>query len=513
MAEQTAEKKENFFIKHRKTTALVLGLAAAFGFAPSYAVLVTLCSLLAVFVLTDKMQNLRQAAAIGYWYGFGMFAAGFYWIGNALLIDVAAFGWLYPFALFGAGAFFGLFTIVPFMLWHQFSALGVWHKIVAFAAAWVLMEWVRSFILTGFPWNPLGSVFAFHPVWMQTASLWGVYGLSFLAVCLAGSLYLYYFGRKSGGVLFLVVLSLMLGFGFWRVGQYKPYPGEITVRLVQPAIPQQMKWKRGILEENFATYIEMSRQKPLTDIDFVIWGETAIPFDLDRDWRHLQQLREAVPPQGYLIGGMVRFDDEKAYNSLYVFNEEGGVEGFYDKSHLVPFGEYIPLRKYLPNWIKPVAANMADFGAGKKYKNIKIGDYPIFGALICYEIIFPGEVVNPNERPSWLVVLSNDGWYGNSTGPHQHLAAAQMRAVEEGVTVVRSANSGISAVINPVGQVVASLPLNEEGILDVRLPHYLQISTFYSRCKNIPIFFSIVLILSALIIYVRLISANNTKNS
>ena len=513
MAEQTAEKKENFFIKHRKTTALVLGLAAAFGFAPSYAVLVTLCSLLAAFVLTDKMQNLRQVAAVGYWYGFGMFAAGFYWIGNALLIDVAAFGWLYPFALFGAGAFFGLFTIVPFMLWHQFSALGVWHKIVAFAAAWVLMEWVRSFILTGFPWNPLGSVFAFHPVWMQTASLWGVYGLSFLAVCLAGSLYVYCYGQKRGAVVFFAMLLFMMGFGAWRVGQYKPYAGEITVRLVQPSIPQQMKWKREILEENFAAYIEMSRQKPLTDIDFVIWGETAIPFDLDRDWRHLQQLKGAVPPQGYLIGGMVRFDGEKAYNSLYVFNEEGGVEGFYDKSHLVPFGEYIPLRKYLPEWIKPVAANMADFGAGKKYKNIKIGDYPIFGALICYEIIFPGEVVNPNERPSWLVVLSNDGWYGNSTGPHQHLAAAQMRAVEEGVTVVRSANSGISAVINPVGQVVASLPLNEEGILDVRLPHYLQISTFYSRCKNIPIFFSIVLILSALIIYVRLISANNPKNS
>ena len=513
MAEQTAEKKENFFIKHRKTTALTLGAAAAFGFAPTYAVLLTLCSLFAAFVVADKMQNLRQAAAFGYWYGFGMFAVGFYWIGNALLIDAATFGWLYPIVLFGAGAFFGLFTIVPFMVWHQFSASGTWQKIVAFAAAWVLTEWVRSFILTGFPWNPLGSVFAFHPVWMQTASLWGVYGLSFWAVCLAGSLYLYYFGRKSGGVLFLVVLSLMLGFGFWRVGQYKPYPGEITVRLVQPAIPQQMKWNRQALEENFAAYIKMSRQKPLTDIDFVVWGETAIPFDLDRDWRHLQQLREAVPPQGYLIGGMVRFDGEKAYNSLYVFNEEGGVEGFYDKSHLVPFGEYIPLRKYLPNWIKPVAANMADFGSGKKYKNIEIGDYPIFGALICYEIIFPGEVVNPNEPPSWLVVLSNDGWYGDSAGPHQHLAAAQMRAVEEGVTVVRSANSGISAVINPLGQVVASLPLNDSGILDVRLPHHLKLFTFYGAYKNVPVVSFMILILCALLIYKELRKDRYTKNS
>ena len=209
MVEQAAEKKENFFIKHRKTTALVLGLAAAFGFAPSYAVLVTLCSLLAAFVLIDKIQNLRQVTAVGYWYGFGMFAAGFYWIGNALLIDAATFGWLYPFALFGAGAFFGLFTIVPFMVWHKFSALGIWHKIVAFAATWVLMEWVRSFILTGFPWNPLGSVFAFHPVWMQTASLWGVYGLSFLVVCLAGSLYACCYGQKRGAVVFFAMLLFM----------------------------------------------------------------------------------------------------------------------------------------------------------------------------------------------------------------------------------------------------------------------------------------------------------------
>lgn len=513
MAEQTAEKKENFFIKHRKTTALTLGAAAAFGFAPTYAVLLTLCSLFAAFVVADKMQNLRQAAAFGYWYGFGMFAVGFYWIGNALLIDAATFGWLYPIVLFGAGAFFGLFTIVPFMVWHQFSASGTWQKIVAFAAAWVLTEWVRSFILTGFPWNPLGSVFAFEPMFMQTASLWGVYGLSFLAAFLSGSLYLYYFGRKSGGVLFLVVLSLMLGFGFWRVGQYKPYPGDIKVRLVQPSIPQQMKWDRQALEENFAAYIKMSRQKPLTDIDFVVWGETAIPFDLDRDWRHLQQLREAVPPQGYLIGGMVRFDDEKAYNSLYVFNPDGGVEGVYDKSHLVPFGEYIPLRNYLPEWIKPVAANVSDFGVGKKYKNIEVAAYPAFGALICYEIIFPGEVTGRTNRPSWLVVLTNDGWYGDSAGPYQHLAAAQMRAVEEGLTIVRSANSGISAVIDPLGRIIGSLPLNAKGFLDVSLPYNLELQTLYGKNKNIYVISFIVLILGVLCIYERLIKQYCAKNS
>ena len=156
---------------------------------------------------------------------------------------------------------------------------------------------------------------------------------------------------------------------------------------------------------------------------------------------------------------------------------------------------------------------MADFGSGKKYKNIKINDYPAFGALICYEIIFPSEVVNPNERPSWLVVLSNDGWYGDSAGPHQHLAAAQMRAVEEGITVVRSANSGISAVVNPLGQIVAGLPLNERGILDVRLPHYLSVPTFYAQCRSTTVVMVMCLILCFLATYKKLNKILSTKNS
>lgn len=500
-----------FFCKHYKWTALLLGLISAAGFAPVYAVWATVGTLVAVFFLTESAQSFRQVAAIGYWYGFGMFAAGFYWIGNALLIDTETFGWLYPIVLLGTGTFFGLFTVIPFMAWHYFS--GLWRKVSGFAASWVLLEWIRSFILTGFPWNLLGSIFSIRPIFMQTASLWGVYGLSFFAVLLSGGLYLFLRGYKSGIAVFLGILLFMAGFGFWRMANYDARPGDIRVRLVQPSIPQQMKWDRRALEDNFETYIRMSRLRPADGIDFVVWGETAVPFDLDRDWYHLDKIREAVPSQGYLITGMVRFDGKKAYNSLYVFNPAGNVEGLYDKSHLVPFGEYIPLRRYLPEWIRPVAANVADFGTGKKYKNIQISTYPAFGALICYEIIFPGEVTGRTNRPSWLVVLTNDGWYGNSTGPYQHLAAAQMRAVEEGLTIVRSANSGISAVIDPLGRIVGKLPLNVKGILDVSLPYNLELQTCYGKHKNAFFVCFIILILWISYIYEKLIKRFCAKNS
>lgn len=502
----------SFFRGHYKLTALLFGMASALGFAPTYAVPVVWFSLAGVFLLTDLQCKMRQVAAVGYWYGFGMFAVGFYWIGNALLIDAATFGWLYPLALFGAGAFFGLFTIVPFIIWYKFSISG--SKIFGFGATWVLLEWTRSFVLSGFPWNLLGTVFTVHPAFMQTASLWGVYGLSFLVVLQAGGLYLIFRKRWFAGMsAFAGTLLLMFVFGLWRIGQYEYILGDIKIRLVQPSIAQEMKWNRQALENNFATYIDMSLQTAADDIDFVVWGETAVPFDLDRDWAHLQQIKAAVPPNGYLITGMVRFNGMKAYNSLYVLNPEGGVEDIYDKSHLVPFGEYIPLKAYLPSWIQPIAAGMADFGSGRPYKNIKISDYPAFGALICYEIIFPGEVADKRTPPSWLVVLTNDGWYGNSAGPYQHLAAAQMRAVEEGLTVVRSANSGISAVIDPLGRIIDSLPLNAKEVLDIVLPQSLNLCTFYGKYKNVPVIFFMVLILCGWFVYEGLRKRDSAKTN
>lgn len=494
-----------FLQNHYKTVSLALGVLSALSFAPYYFFLLLPVCFMAVWLLADIKASFKSAALIGYWFGFGMFSAGFCWVGNALLIDADTWGWLYPITLIGAGAFFGLFTILPFVVWcylcHPVA------KISGFAAAWVLLEWVRSFVFTGFPWNLLGTVWAFHPSFIQTASIWGTYGLSFWTIVVAGGFYLYFRGRRySGFALSVGVMFALLVYGLQRVESYEDYLGDVTIRLVQPSIPQKMKWDRQVLEDNLNQYITLSRIPANEKIDFVIWGETAVPFDPALNPFYLKKISEAVPAGGYLITGALRFDGNMAYNSLYVINDNAEIVDFYDKNHLVPFGEYIPLRHYLPDWVRPIAANIADFGIGEKYKNISIKDFPVFGALICYEIIFPDEVINRDNKPDWLVLVSNDGWYGDSAGPYQHLAAAQMRAVEEGVTIIRSANSGISAAINPLGEIYASLPLNQKGVLDVKLVYKTVLPTFYNTYGKKPVVLAMLLILTLLLLQKRLLS-------
>ncbi|MBP1531950.1 MAG: apolipoprotein N-acyltransferase, partial [Alphaproteobacteria bacterium] len=237
-------------------------------------------------------------------------------------------------------------------------------------------------------------------------------------------------------------------------------------------------------------------------VDFTIWGETAVPFDLYYDAEHISKLRRAVPPHGYLITGFLRYADGSyyhPYNSFGVISKQGTVEGVYDKSHLVPFGEYIPLRKYLPAWVRPLTNTVAEFGRGNQYETIKIAEYPEFAPLICYEIIFSSQVIRKTDKPKWIIVLTNDGWYGNSSGPYQHLVAAQMRAVEEGVSVVRSANSGISAVINPYGEVVEQIPLNMKGVIDVAVKLDEAHNTLFGKLGNfIPLSLAVLLLLFAI---------------
>jgi apolipoprotein N-acyltransferase len=286
-------------------------------------------------------------------------------------------------------------------------------------------------------------------------------------------------------------LSVAGGFG---KEQSKP----MTVRLVQPAVSQQMKWDETALTDNLNAYISLSLAASEEPIDFVVWGETAVPFDPNDSKIYRDLIATAAPENGYLVTGVLRRDEETFYNSLYVLDRQGNLIDFYDKSHLVPFGEYIPLRRFLPDRIRPVAGRITDLGVGKAFKPLFIPTYPSVGALICYEIIFPNAVIDRAHKPQWLLLLSNDGWYGKSAGPYQHLVAARMRAVEEGVTVVRSANTGISAVIDPFGRVIDELGLSQSGFLDVKLPSRLALATPYSSGSSVWI------VLTALVMYLCL---------
>ncbi len=490
----------DIMLANYKKTACLLGALSALAFPPVYAFPLFILSLCLALKITDNVKNMKQSFLIGYCFGISYFIVGLYWICNALLVDFLTFGWLYPISLLAIGGFFGLFMIPPFLIWYVLRKEKNWVKIFSFASVWVLLEILRSFILTGFPWNLLGTIFAFHEVLIQTASIWGTYGLSLIALVITGCFYIFFESDKKSSIIVLcVILSFIITFGLLRINKYETVDSNVKIRLVQPSIPQSMKWDRNELENNFKQYIDLSAEDGLDTVDFVVWGETALPFDVEYSLKYREMIKNAIPQNGYLITGLVRFDITdgiyKPYNSMYVLDKNVNIKAFYDKNHLVPFGEYVPFRKYLPDWVQPIASNVSDFMQGEKYKNVTIENYPVFAALICYEIIFPDEVINRNNKPNWLVVLTNDGWYGKSSGPYQHLVSAQMRSIEEGITIVRSANSGISAIIYPTGKIMKQVDLGKKGYMDVYLPEQATLKTLYSKFGKYILLYTILVML------------------
>ena len=488
-----SQKMVNIASKCRKITAFLCGCLLTSALPPFFQFWAIFVSFPIVLWTCLQADNKKNLAGIGYWFGFGYFGLGFYWIGNALLVDVSTTGFLYPIVLILNGAVFGVFTILPFLS----TALGknLISKLLWFTAVWFFSaEWLRSFLFTGFPWNPISSVLAFRPALLQILAWIGTYGLSMLTIFFA-SLPIFWLIKPSVKRLIWPIVSMSVFFALWEYGAYVisgdehiPDGESMMIRLVQPSIPQSLKWSKSVAEENFQDYVDLSVSKDNHHIDFVVWGETASPFDLTSDSRHRQAIRTAIPRYGYLITGLLRwqmdFGQHVPYNSLVVLNKKGQVINLYDKSHLVPFGEYIPFRRFLPNWVRPLTNTVAEFGRGEQFRTIVVDGYPEFAPLICYEVIFSDDVIRKENKPKWMIVLTNDGWYGISAGPYQHLVAAQMRAVEEGITVVRSANSGISAVITPHGQIPAKIGLGKRGIKDVAVKLNLSHETLFGQYGN-----------------------------
>ena len=496
-------------LKHPKTTAFFCGWLSVLAFPPYYGFPILFFTFSFLLILINKATFPFQAFKIGYSFGFALFAFGFSWIGNALLIDPWKFGWLYPIALMASGGFFGLFVALP--AWIAFFFKNLISRYLAFCGLFVIFEWIRSFFLTGFPWNLQGYTLAFSDRLIQAASLGGTYLLSLIVVMISSLPSLLSINREKKTIRFCILTPILCLLCLYLYGSIRLYKqdktlSETTIRIVQPSIPQSMKWKKEVLEYNFNQYIRISQSRKLDGIDFVIWGETATPYPLDYDFGHLQDILDAVPENGYLVTGLVRykFDIYQNYyplNSMYVIDKYGEIIASYDKSHLVPFGEYIPLRQYLPSFIRPITNVIGNFISGNGPTKIEIPGQPSLGALICYEVIFPHKIINQEKRPQWLINLTNDGWYGNSSGPYQHLVSTRMRAVEEGITIARAANTGISALISPYGVILGELALNYTGILDINLPKISEFSTPYSRIGNLPVLlFCVLLILTASIL-------------
>lgn len=496
-------------IKEKKVSAWVwffLGGIGALVFPPFTSVFWGYASIISflLYVFCNDYTK-KRLFGLSYVYGIGFYIVGFGWINNALLLDDDLVQFV-PFVVFAIGLFFGLFWSVPFVI--SWFGKNIYSKMLYFCSSFIFVEWIRSFIFTGFPWNLFGTALAFDVKLLQGASVIGTYGLSLcLMLMLCGIVLLLksILDKKVywGAVGFIVIpLVFILVCANTFVGSNRN--GDIKVRLVQPNIPQTYKWDSAKAYENFRKHIDMSKSSVDDEIDLVVWGEAAVPYPLDRDINHLIEVTEAIPANGFLVTGLLRgameYGEIVAYNSLFVINERGDILDYYDKSHLVPFGEYLPFREYLPDFMRPVTNIVGTLGKGEKYKNIKVNGLPLMGGAICYESIFPGEVVNKKEKPEILLVLVNDGWYGISAGPYQHLVASQMRAIEEGVTVIRSANTGVSAVIADNGEILGEIGLNVAGVVDVVLPKILSHSTFYGKFGNIiPLSMAFVLLILAYI--------------
>lgn len=491
----------------RRLLLLLLGSLATLALPPLGALPVLLPSLCGLVWVLRGARSRRAAFGAGWWWAWAWYGIGFYWIGNAMLVDAERFGWMIPFATLGLGAVQALFIGVATLMTHLSRAGGI-ARVLVLAGAWMIMEWVRAWFLSGFPWNPLGSVWDAVPAVLQLASLFGVFGLcgfTILVFALPAALAEFLSGRQRRLVVAAVAALLAGAFAFGQA-RLAAHPTEsvpgVRLRLVQAAIAQRHMWRDDLRQSQLLDHVELSRGPGFEAITHVIWPETAAPFFLDLDAANRAMAATAAPVGGLLLTGAPRITPQGVqplhlWNSLMAIDAGGQVQGIYDKVHLVPFGEYVPLRGLLP--IAKLTAGGMDFSAGSGLRTLDIPGLPPVGPFICYEAIFPGEVVGRDQvRPQWLLTVTNDGWFGKSAGPHQHLAAGRMRAVEEGLPLVRSANTGISAIIDPLGREVHRLDLGKRGVLDGDLPRPVAPTLYGWGGNAVPLILAGVLLLLGL---------------
>jgi apolipoprotein N-acyltransferase len=494
----------------RAAIALAAGALSAFAMAPFNAWPVLFLTFPVMVWLIDgagagRGRGVLAAALAGWWFGLGYFVPGLYWIGYAFLVDAPTFAWLLPFAVLGLPAYLALFTAFGFamarLVWTRDAS-----RVIALAASLTLGEWLRGHVLTGFPWNAFGYALTEPLALAQTASLIGLWGMTFLSVAIFASPAVLIDGRSRGRkpwiapALALVLLVAMGIFGAVRLSlQPTVTVANVKLRIMQPNLQQDVRFNYSAKAEVMQKYLTLSdrasgpQSTGVRDVSILIWPESAFPFFLTREADAMAQIADLLPRGTVLITGSVRAPDlppgvkiTRAYNSIYVIDHDGSVLSIYDKLHLVPFGEYLPFQEWMEKLgLVQLTKVQGGFIPGTRRRSMEIPNAPRALPLICYEAIFPGDIAARDDRPGWIVNLTNDGWFGISTGPYQHLQQARLRAIEEGLPVVRAANTGISAVIDPSGRIVARMGLGVEGVLDSSLPSAIP-PTVYARTGDIP---------------------------
>ncbi|MEI8151804.1 MAG: apolipoprotein N-acyltransferase [Hyphomicrobiales bacterium] len=509
----------------RAAIAFVAGAASALAMAPVdlWPVLFVTFPLLVWLIdgaAAGRWNGVLAAAITGWWFGFGYFLAGLYWVGHAFLVDAKNFGWLLPFAVIALPAGMACYTALGVA-----AARAIWvrgpARAIALAVALTAAEWLRGHLFSGFPWNAYGYALTGPLVLAQGAALVGIWGLTFIAVAVFASPAMLTDDRTDTRRPWLplaisVVLLGALGlYGAIRLSHTPPaFVDNVRLRIMQPNLAQDDKFNYGAKQRVMSHYLELSdrstgpQSASVRDVTHLIWPESAFPFLLTHEPDALAQIAALLPEGTVLITGAVRAPElppgakiERAYNSVYVIDHDGSILSVYDKIHLVPFGEYLPFQDFLEKLgLMQLTKLPGGFIAGERRRTMAVPRAPSMLPFLCYEIVFPGEAMPGGEtRPGWMLNLTNDGWFGISSGPYQHLQQARMRSIEQGLPLVRAANTGVSAVIDPVGRIVKSLPLGAEGVMDSSLPRRID-APLYARTGDLGAALVVVL---ALIFVIR----------
>ena len=474
------------------------------------------------------IRSTLAAARDGWWLGFGFFVAGLWWLGAACLVEPDQFAWVLPFAVFGLPAVLAIFTGLGFAIARVLWSSGP-GRILALAFGLGVSEWLRAVVATGFPWNAFGMALGGNVVLAQPAAFVGLHGLNVLAVlifaapaCLADG---HRGQRRSARPLAPVLLALgllaLIGAGgalrLWSASS--DMTPDVRLRIMQPNLPQDDKFRGDRKDEILARYMTLSdratspQTSGVADATHLIWPESAFPFILSRDAGALARLG-AFLGRTVLVTGAARMEDiprsarlpgesnVNYFNSIQALARGGEIVASYDKVHLVPFGEYLPFSGFLESFgLRHFVHIPGGFEPGSRRRLLEVPGLPPAAALICYEAIFSGEAVPDaglSDRPGLLLNVTNDGWFGNTTGPYQHLSQARLRAVEEGLPMVRAANTGLSAVIDPYGRILHQLPLGMDGVIDSPLPRAAPPTFFAANALVGPLLLLLICLAGAL---------------
>ena len=498
----------------RAGLAMIAGMVAALAMPPlNLWPLLFMTIPVALFALEGIERRFKlHSFLLGWCFGFGYFIVAFHWIGFAFLVDQEEYLWMMPFAVGGLAAAMAVYWGLAFLC-VTLSGLKRFPAALVFAASLALFEYLRGILFTGFPWAVLGLAGDGMGTVVQTAALWGMPGLTVL-ILLWSAVWPFVFDGHSPQLHRLTALVIIATLPLcWAWGNYRLQNGAvanvdgITLRIIQPNVPQSDKWRAENERAIFDQLLEMSARAPQDGkpVTHIIWPESAVPFLIDENESAKAEVAQLLGGSKTLVTGTLRRElsiagdgeSDNIYNSILTFDGSGNVVAQYDKWRLVPGGEFLPFEWLLePLGFRRVVTVPGSFAGGRGPLSLAIPGAPYVGFSICYEAIFPDHFVDPQKRPGWLINVTNDGWFGDSTGPYQHLAQARLRAIEQGLPMVRVANTGISAVIDPFGQTLSSLPLSQEGVLDSGLPQS-QPPTFFATYGQL-LFFVALLLLCAL---------------